>query len=98
MNMRPHQWAQFLTRAGPHHQQPRRVARDCGTQRDPLRRQVEVEQVGAHALLIAERRNSFKSMAHEAGGAGQCVSGQYLPAQYLPHMTNEWNSAHPRGG
>jgi hypothetical protein len=34
--------------AGPHHEQARRVARAHGMQRDPVFRQLEVEQVGAH--------------------------------------------------
>ena len=33
----------------PHHQHPRRIARAHGAQRDPLLRQVEIEQVNLHA-------------------------------------------------
>jgi hypothetical protein len=43
-----------LARAGrPHDQQPRRVARARRTQRDPLRRQWKIEQVGAHGWTAA---------------------------------------------
>ena len=36
-------------RARPHDQEPRRIARDDRPQRDPLGRQVEIEEVRAHA-------------------------------------------------
>jgi hypothetical protein len=38
----------FGLAARPHQQQPRGVARRDRPQGDPLRRQVEIEQVGAH--------------------------------------------------
>ncbi len=41
---------EFRHQAGPHHQKPRRVAGRSRTQRDPFGRQLEVEEVGAHAL------------------------------------------------
>ena len=40
---------QFRRRAGAHDQQPRRIARDHGSQGDPVQRQFEIEQVGTHA-------------------------------------------------
>ena len=47
-------------RAGPHDKQPRRIARPRRAQRDPLRRQVEIEQVGAHAPSSFRARRSMQ--------------------------------------
>ena len=40
--------------AGPYHQQPRAIARRDRPQRDSLGRQIEVEQVRAHAIRLAD--------------------------------------------
>ncbi len=45
---------QLRAHAGLHHQQPRRIPRRDWTQRDPLGRQLEVEQIGAHAKSGAD--------------------------------------------
>ena len=56
---------EFRRRAGPHHQQPRGIARGHRTQCDPRRRQLEVEQVRSHAP-------SYKGMATTSWTSEYC--------------------------
>jgi len=44
----------------PHHQQPRGIARARRPQRDAIRRQGEIEEVGAHLICNGSRGRSFK--------------------------------------
>ena len=69
---------QFRRGARAHNQEPRGIARHHGPQGDPFRRQLEVEQVGAHAPSY-RRMGVGSSLAGQRALVGRIFCGKPVP-------------------